>query len=66
MDEDRLFANHGSVRASEDADFDEAWGEIYEYEYSSGNLIRTYKMKHGFYRTYVKDLGNLVEEWELE
>jgi hypothetical protein len=66
MDEDRLFANHGSVRASQDAGFDEAWGEIYEYEYSSGNLIRTYKMKHGFYRTYVKDLSNLVEEWELE
>jgi hypothetical protein len=66
MDEYRLFANHGSVRASQDAGFDEAWGEIYEYEYSSGKLIRTYKMKHGFYRTYVKDLGNLVEEWELE
>ncbi len=66
IDKDRLFANHGSVRASEDAGFNEAWGEIYEYEFSSEELIRTYKIQHGFYRAYVEDLGNLAKKWNLD
>ncbi len=66
MEEDRLFANHGSLRASSDAGFDEAWGEIYEYEYSTGELIRTYKVEHGFYRAYRKELNNIAEKWKID
>ncbi len=66
MEENRLFANHGSVRASSDAGFNEAWGEIYEYEYSTGELLRTYEVEHGFYRAYRREINDIVEKWDLE
>ncbi|MDW7669490.1 MAG: aryl-sulfate sulfotransferase [Bacillota bacterium] len=66
MEEDRLFANHGSLRPSSDAGIPDMWGEIYEYEYSIGELIRTYKVEHGFYRAYRLEINDIVEKWKLE
>src|SRR5660398_132952 len=66
VEEDRLFANHGSLRPSSDAAIEDMWGEIYEYKYSTGELISTYKVEYGFYRVYREDLGSIAEKWELE
>ncbi len=46
-DEDRLIANHASLTTG-----DTFWGEIYEYQYSTGRLLRSYKTKYSFYRAY--------------
>ncbi len=46
-DKDRLIASHGSIYIDKNS-----WGEIYEYEYSTGKLVRSYKTKKTFYRAY--------------
>jgi hypothetical protein len=63
---DRLFANHGSLRPSSDAGIEDMRGEIYEYEYSSGDLIRTYTVKHGFYRAYRENLEEKLKKWKVK
>lgn len=51
-DEDSLVANHGSVIPAEGQN---SIGEIYEYKYSSGEVVRSYKTKYSFYRAYRQD-----------
>ena len=65
-EKDRIFANHGSLRPSSDAGIEDMWGEIYEYEYSTGDLIRTYEVEHGFYRAYRDNVENILSEWKLK
>ena len=49
-DKDRLIANHGSLMSD-----DATWGEIYEYKFSTGELVRSYKTKYSSYRAYRQD-----------
>ncbi|HCX64974.1 MAG TPA: hypothetical protein DHN33_07180, partial [Eubacteriaceae bacterium] len=49
---DLLMANHGSLRKSTDDPIDSMWGEIYEVDYSSKEILNTYALKHGFYRAH--------------
>ncbi len=43
----RLIAYHASVYQD-----GKSWGEVYEYEYSTGKLISSYKLKGSYYRGY--------------
>lgn len=49
-DKDRIIGSHGSIRSG-----DTHWGEIYEYKYSTGELLRSYKTRYGFYKAYRQD-----------
>lgn len=46
-DKDRLLENHASIRSG-----NVFWGEIYEYAFSTGELLRSYKTKYSSYRAY--------------
>jgi len=50
-DKDRIIANHASARSG-----DTHWGEIYKYKYSTGEILRSYKIRKGFYRAYKQNL----------
>ncbi|QSX08805.1 aryl-sulfate sulfotransferase [Alkalibacter rhizosphaerae] len=51
-EKDRLLANHGSVRPNADSPLSDMYGEIFEYEYSTGKLLHSVRLRYGFYRAH--------------
>ncbi|MBF7097196.1 aryl-sulfate sulfotransferase [Alkalibacter mobilis] len=51
-DRDLLIAYHGSLKETPESPINTMWGEIYEYNYSSGELVHSFKLKYGFYRAH--------------
>ncbi len=60
LNDDLLAANHGSLRKK---DSESMWGEIYEYKFSTGELLRTYRLRYGFYRAYKLDVDTILSQW---
>ncbi len=51
-DINRLIGFNASISQS-----GKSWGEVYEYEFSTANLIRSYKTKYTYYRGYRINFG---------
>ncbi len=60
IENNRIIANHGSLRESVEDPIASMWGEIYEYNYSTGELVRSYWLKYGFYRAYSHDISDVI------
>lgn len=61
LEENRLIANHGSVRPTPDSPLTDMYGEIFEYEFSTGQLLHQYSLKSGFYRAHRVNFIDLLK-----